>query len=131
MRKQYLLLVLTTFIFVSLFGMSLTMSMDKNGKMSNCPFMNNSSSICQMSVGDHIAKWRGLFEASPQLNAFFLLLALFTTAIFVKRVRTNLAFAPPSYVSYKRYKQNHLDTNLFNNLIVAFSDGILHPQVYA
>lgn len=128
--RHHLFLVLLIFMFVSLFGMNLAIKMDKNGKMSNCPLMNNSSSICQMSFTDHIAKWRGLFETTPQLNVLFLMLALFVALVFIIRLVTPLVLAPPLYLFYKNYKKEHAELNLSNDLLTAFADGILHPKIY-
>lgn len=124
------LVTLLTFMFISLFGMNLTMNMDKNDKMSNCPFMNHSSSICQMSTKEHIAKWQALFTATSPSGSFFLLAALLTVAFTytgLKR-RTNLQFS--SDYAYRYYLYKRKDVKLFDYLTQAFSDGDLHPKLY-
>ncbi len=131
MKRLPLLLVLLTFVFISVFGMNMTMTMQKDGKMSNCPFMmNNSSSFCQMSVAEHIQKWQEMFAAiaSRQISISFILAALLIPFIYSL---TQLTLAPPLTQIFQRYSKEHPDIRAFNPLLSAFSNGILHPQVYA
>lgn len=128
--KRLTLIALFTFIFITLFGLNLSMNMDKDGKMPNCPTMSNSSAICQMSTTEHIARWQAMFTATYQSGNLFLLAALFTVAfIYISFKRqTDLKSSLDSAYRYYLYKQP--EAKLFNYLTQAFSDGILHPKIY-
>lgn len=129
MGKSPLLLVLFTFVFISLFGMNLTMNMSKDGKMSNCPFMSNSSSVCQMSASDHMQKWHQMFAATlTQTGSLLLLYVAFFISLAYSL--TQFTLAPPLAQIFQRYKKEHPDIQTFNPLLLAFSDGILHPKIY-
>ena len=131
MKKQFVFILILLFLFLSVFGMNMSMSMDKTGKMTNCPFMNGSSSLCKMGVTDHMSKWLQMFQAVSVSSIFSLfVLGLFFIAWSFSQ-RTYFSLAPPKTISLKLYQKEHSDSNLFNNLLVAFSDGILHPKIYA
>ena len=130
MNQRFLLVLLASiFIFVSLFGMNLTMSMDKDGKMANCPLTSNSSTFCQMGITQHIAKWQQMLQAFPftSVSLFFLLGFFFIATAFYIRILSSLA--PPMSSKLKSYQKEHPDIG-FDKLLLAFSDGILHPKIY-
>lgn len=107
------------------------MHMNKDGRMSNCPMQANSSSICQMNTTEHITKWQALFTATTRSSNLFLLIALLTVAfiyIMTLKRRTNLQSS--SYFSYKYTLYKLPEVKLFNYLLAAFSDGIIHPKLY-
>lgn len=129
MKKLLITSVLLTFIFVTLFGLNLSMQMHTDGSMSNCPLMIGQSSICQMSTTEHISWWQQLFTVTPQPSSFlFLSLIIFVGLTFLI---FQFSLAPPSHISRKHYEQNYPEINLFNDLLRAFSDGILHSRLYA
>lgn len=128
MRK--LLGVVTTFtlLFVIFFGLNLSMKTHEDGNMPKCPFMMGQSSVCQMSTPEHILRWQQMFFALPQLAYFLIVIAVFT---FVFRfLIPQFTLAPPAFLNFRTYKLNHPDSKLFNYLLLAFSDGILHPKIY-
>jgi len=127
MKRIFSAFILITFIFISVFGLNLGM-MYKNGKMTNCP-LDNSSSICQMNVGSHIAKWQQMFQAFPSttVSLFFLLGFFFIAPVFY--VGTRFSLAPPTSHRLKFYQNKQRDI-LFDKLLLAFSDGILHSKIY-
>lgn len=128
--RPRLLLLLFVFIFVPQFGMNLTMSMDKDGKMANCSLTSNSSNFCQMGITQHIAKWQQMFQARPftNISLLFLLGAFFTATVFY--MGKHFSLAPPLASKLNYYQKEHPDSNLFDKLLLAFSDGILHPKIY-
>lgn len=129
MKKLLVSVALLAFLFVGLFGMNLSMSKNTDGKMAKCPLINSSSSICQMGVLEHISKWQQVLQAIPS-SAFFLfaLGLLFIARSFYSRAYFLLS--PPQRNSPRLYYKEHPDINLFNSLLLAFSDGILHPKIY-
>lgn len=128
MSKLLIKSALLTFIFVTLFGLNLSMQTHADGKMSNCPFMVGQSSMCQMPAGDHILKWQQMFVAIPQFSYFlFLSVVFFVSLTFLI---SQFTLASPNTLTLKAYKTNHPENKLFNNLLLAFSDGIIHPKIY-
>lgn len=105
--------------------MNLSMSVNKDGKMTNCPLTNEHSSLCQMPATDHLSKWLQMFTALPALSYFLISVALIV--ISFKFFLPEFALTPPAF-NFRRYKFNYPD-KLFDNLLLAFSDGILHPKI--
>lgn len=122
--------VTASFIFITLFGLNLSMRMDKMGHMSRCPLVNDQSSICSMSFADHMTKWQQLFTADHQLQnlAIFLSLLAMTFVYFIIRRDTQLSES--ALYIYRYHKQRQIEAKLFNPLQQAFSDGIIHPKLY-
>ena len=120
-----------TFLVMSFWGLY-SMPMDEHGKMADCPFMNDSASLCQMSVTEHIARWQQLFTAIPEKNLLFSALILLTALLMVlfsivPKIRDKLLFQRFLHYFYRRKPE----INLFNHLLLAFSQGILNPRIYA
>lgn len=130
MKKLLVSVSLLAFIFIGLFGMNLsTMSKDTDGKMANCPLISSSSSICQMGILEHISKWQQMFQAPPFTNISILfLLGLFFTAT-VSYIGKHFSLAPLLSIKLNYYQKEHPDIG-FDKLLLAFSDGILHPKIY-
>lgn len=128
MKKLLITSVLILFIFISVFGLSLTMQVHEDGSMANCPFMMEQSSMCKMPVGDHIAWWQQVFTAIPELSSFLLLILIFFVGLTFLIFQFTLA--PPITRTLETYQRNNPDIRLFNGLSVAFSEGILHPKIY-
>ncbi len=131
MKKFLVSVALLTFLFVGLFGMNLSMSKDTDGKMASCPLSSNSSTFCQMEITQHIAKWQQMFQALPFTGAslLFLLGLFFIVNLFYLNIRILSSLAPPMSSKLKSYQKEHPDI-VFDKLLLAFSDGILHPKIY-
>lgn len=121
--KSLVLITFISFLFISLFGLNLSMRMDKD-MMSTCPFMNNNSSVCQMPATDHLSKWLQTFVATSQLPYFVIILTVFFVSF--KFLFSQLTLAPPSLRGYKR---DYPESKLFNKLVLAFSDGLIHSKI--
>lgn len=128
MQRFFVLLSVLTLLFIGVFGMNLSMSMQDDSKMSGCPLMVNSSSFCQMSVTEHISKWQQMFLAIPFSGALFILLGLVFAVWYLSQINY-FSLSPP--IRLRLYKREHPDIKLFDNLLLAFSKGILHPKIYA
>lgn len=128
MQRFIILLSVVTLLFIGGFGMNLSMSIQNDGKMSKCPLMVQSSSFCQMGIVEHISKWQEMFLAIPFSGALFLLFGL-VFAVWHLSQRNYFSLSPP--ISLRLYKREHPDIKLFDNLLLAFSKGILHPKIYA
>ena len=107
------------------------MSMNINGRMTNCPFMNDVSSFCQMGVFEHINKWQQFFTVIREKS---LLLSLFALLTFFKI--TSFAVFKKLYekLKHQRFRKYFYRYNpemkVFNNLALAFSRGIIKPKIY-
>lgn len=123
-------LVIALFIFIGVFGLSMSMPTDKHGMMTSCPFMINKSSICNMSATDHIAKWQQMFTTTLQSSNLFLL-ALVAVAFIYVSLKRQTDLRSSSYYAHRYYLYKNPEVKLFNYLTQAFSDGILHPKIYA
>ena len=85
-----------------------------------------------MGVAEHIAKWQQLFTAvfSKSDGLAFIILFLFAAVLFIIFVRRSdvsllaRVLSPP-------IPKTEPEVKLFNQLVVAFSQGILNPRLYA
>ena len=122
---------MVAFLAMSFLSLS-SVSIDMNGHMTNCPFMGDSSSFCQMTLVEHLNRWQQSFmmtrEKSSLLSLSFLLIALYIFGFTVTiKTRENLKYQRLRKYYY-RYKP---EIKLFDNLALAFSDGLIHPKIYA
>lgn len=128
LSENLILLVLASFVFISIFGMSAGL---KNGEMSSCPFMIDQESMCEMSVTEHITKWQAVLTGIPTNTTLIMFaLVLLATALipFVKPFSElkNLSALTARMLAYQRA---HF-AKIFDPLLLAFSDGILNPKIY-
>jgi len=94
--------------------------------------MNNSAEICRMDALEHITQWQSMLSAIPQFDKALAMVGLLAFSLVFVIFR----FLDPErhtlhYFFSRRYQRKHPDSPLFNYLRVAFSDGILHPKIYA
>jgi len=129
MKRFIVLLSIVALLLIGGFGLNLSMPMQDDGEMVNCPLTNDSSSFCQMGVTEHIAKWQQMFQAVHFSGAFFIFLLGFVLAVWYLSQRAYFSLSPPMKLRF--YKKEHPDIRLFDNLLLAFSGGILHPKIYA
>lgn len=124
MEKIFLLLILIVILSFG-FGMA-TMSMDKNGNMSDCPFA-DTAAICPMSFAEHIAIFQSNFRAIPSKATLFTILAPAFLAVLYFGAIPRI-YSPPAPL--KLFAKNHLELPI-NKLLLALSDGIIQPKLYA
>lgn len=58
------------FVMAAFFGAHLTMRMDPQGVMQNCPLLGHVETVCTMKATEHIAKWHQLFMATVPSSKF-------------------------------------------------------------
>ena len=120
------------FMLAATFGMMIGMQTDEHGMMSGCPFMSEQASICPMGVMEHIAKWQQLvtavlFTSHTSDSFIFFLLAVVIFFYFCAYAKSLfLLFVPSPPVMHSRQ-----EIALYHHLKIAFSQGILHPRLYA
>jgi len=127
--KNIIALGIIAFLVMSFWSLS-SMSMDMNGRMINCPFMNDSSNLCQMSVAEHISQWQ---QFSTIIRERVLLLSFLL--IFLYSARFSIAAQAYEKLKHHRFRNYFYrykpELKLFNHLALAFSDGLIHSKIYA
>src|SRR6185503_7474895 len=113
--KNIIMLSIITFLVMSFWSL-ISMPMDINGKMVNCPFMDDSASICQMTVFEHVSAWQRFFtvlrEKNLLLSLFFLLIILFVSLFAIKQQKNKIQYQRLRNYLY-RYKP---EIKLFDRL---------------
>ncbi len=117
------------FVFVALFGLKLSMISHDPDMMPGCPFMNNESSLCAMSIMEHFSGWQKIFTAnsiSQMSNISFIYFAMifFMASIMLQY----LLLIAHKYKLYK-LERPHIDNFSFYKYF--FSQGILHPKIFS
>lgn len=130
-KKNILILGVITFLVVSFWGLH-SMSTDESEIMVNCPFMQGFSNFCQMNVSEHISQWKQLFTVIQAKNLLLFLstlLVLLPITLFTVSTR---AYERLKFQLIRNYLYRHKpEIKLFNYLVIAFSQGDIHSQVYA
>ena len=129
--KNILILGITAFLVVNFWSLYF-MPVDMGGKMVSCPFMDNSSSFCTMSISEHINLWQQLFNIIREKS---LLLSLFSILIFLQIAIAAIISKEHDRLIYQQFR-NYLyrhrpEIKLFDMLVLYFSDGTIHPKIYA
>ena len=129
--KNILALGIIAFLVMS-FWTLYSMPTDDMGRMVNCPFMNNVPGFCQMSLSEHISLWQQTFTATQARELLVPLLALLVLvasffSVAVEKVYDTLKYQSLYYYFYERRPE----IMVFNHLRLAFSDGLIHPKIYA
>lgn len=128
--KSMLVLAMIAFLVIGFWSL-LAMSMDMTGKMINCPFIQDSASLCQMNIFEHINAWQQFSTFVQQKNllvSLFSLLVLFTVGLLIQRERQENTQSQKFRHYFYRYEP---EIKLFNPLALAFARGIINPKVYA
>lgn len=132
MQKLVLNSILTILIFYAVFGMNICVNMNKDmGQMSHADYSISSTlPVCQMPLTAHLTKWRQALEATfSQIYAMSRILIAIGVSLAFSLMQYTLA--PPLMLAFKRYKEKNPDTRLFNQLLLAISNGIVQPKLYA
>ncbi len=129
--KNIIVLGIIAFLVMSFWSLS-SMSMDSSGRMINCPFMKGHSSLCQMTLAEHISQWQQFStmtrEKSLLLSLFALLIILYAVGITItKKLYEKLKYQQ-SLNHFYRYRP---ELKLFDYLLLAFSNGLIHSKIYA
>lgn len=128
-KKFLILLAILAFSLIGGFGLNLGMNIASNGKMSSCNLMSSESGICQMNLNDHLTQWQQMFTASFNASLLPLLLLAFTFSLAFTTLFRDVEYM--FLQLHQRYKRENSIFKLFDYLLLAFSRGILHPQIYA
>ena len=129
--KNIVIFGIAAFLVMSMWTLFF-MSFDVQGRMINCPFMDDSSSVCNMTFGEHMNDWQRSFTTTPQknflLSLMLLLIAIQITGIISAVILLKHLPRPQIHYCFDRYRP---EIKLFNTLALAFSKGVIHPKIYA
>ena len=114
------------FLAASIVGPSMSMPIDGHGHMANCPFAMGATSLCGMTVFEHISAWENMFASSVPTGIALLLLLLALTVV----VRTVHGQDPPEPQDENNPTLRTTTVPFVSPLLSAFSQGILHPKIY-
>lgn len=117
-------LVLLSLFLILTFGVLIGMRTDKMGQMSDCLF-GNGEVFCRMGVFEHLVRFQQAFAGLPV--RVILLLAVFL--IWSLSGAKTKVFTQDSEIFYVKSTQ---DPNfVFDIFLLALSDGIVQPKLYA
>jgi hypothetical protein len=124
-KKAISVCIVTAFFLAAGLSISMGMTMEMNGMMSDCPFMLDNGSICSMSLLAHIGEWRQLTTALPLISFATLIFVLFAYVVFsyLREIR------PPLFLNINTKKDGELIA-VFSPLFHAFSRGILNSRLF-
>lgn len=136
LARGFLVLAVGAFVFMSVAGMLLSgMSMgmagethgDMQGNMQGCPFMFGTS-ICHMSLFEHIASWQTMFAATGRISLIMLAaLSVLVSLFFLSKY----FYPPPRYFSTRKLTRlTQKSLRFTESLLEAFSSGILNPKLF-
>jgi len=121
--------VLASFVFMSLFGIGISMEI-KDGQMSSCPFMASEASLCQMSATEHIAQWQQAFLGVPAKSSVLILALLLLVFAIVPFAKPLSQIKQTEMVARFLFYLRDIANKILDPLLLAFSDGILNPKIY-
>lgn len=123
-----LLAVFLSVLSLSLFHMPAA-GMDMSADTSGCPFMAHETTLCSMSVLDHVGAWKSAFLAV--VPGFTLLLSVLVGAIVLLSVAPNLLLKQRYRILPLPKKTNERTYSYsYRPLQELFSSGILHPKLF-
>ena len=128
--RQNITILLAIFIIMASFGVQLGMSPIVAGAESPCPFMGEAMSVCPMTVVDHIGSWKQIFSALPTVELLALIVVVMIIVSFGLKISADSAAVRLAYW-YHYYKKKRKLEKFFNYFHTLFSQGILHPKLYA
>ncbi|PIR40253.1 MAG: hypothetical protein COV33_00670 [Candidatus Zambryskibacteria bacterium CG10_big_fil_rev_8_21_14_0_10_34_34] len=124
-------LIAFSFLWFGTFGLMYHMSeMKQDTQMSGCLF--DQTEVCGMSISEHISSWKSAFTTLPQNISLLSLLVLALLSILIVAFWRDSLFEFYDHIAsrLKLYIKQHPQTNFFNFLREAFSQGILNPKIY-
>lgn len=125
-QNKILLILILIFTTSFSFGVA-TMDMDDNGNMSDCPFI-NTVTICPMGFFEHISIFQNHFRAIPSGSLLLTIMVLaFLLVLHHKTIPKNNLIK----IGLKFFFKDKPELPIFNKLLLALSDGILQPKLYA
>lgn len=127
------LLMLLSISFVSMFCAWISFPGTPNREMSiQCSSNNHNTSLCALADKGLIAPGGIFLALLPQrtLNLFFMGVFVISLFLFAKRIPEYVREQLRRNASLRFYLWYVLEFSIFNPLLYAFSQGIIHPKIY-
>ncbi len=107
--------------------------MESDGSMSACPFMSDTTTLCPMTVTQHLSQWQSLLRAILPPAQSLVLLAVALLLIFwtVQYINPLRLLNPPNHALIFFYRWYLLMIRSLDRMLLAFSDGILNSRLFA
>ena len=118
-------------LLASAFGVTMGMAPLGEGAMARCPIMESPDAWCQMGIVEHVSRWGQLFTATAPPHPILLFVLLVALALIIwgrspREIIDDGANRQGDVARSPRYP----DLKTHHHLLLAFSDGILHPKIY-
>lgn len=123
--QEKIALTLVLFLLASFIGGLFIMQADNQGQMGKCPFM-AMESLCQMGLFEHLRAFRDAFSGIAAKMFLLAVLALFLTIFLTTAPKIKAALHPFSLFLRENWDHPH-----FNKILLALSDGLIQPKLYA
>lgn len=114
------------FVIAALFGAHLTMQMDSQEVMQNCPLLGHTESVCTMTATEHIAKWQQLFTATVKSSKFLFAALLLMSFAFIA---FSFQFPLPNQLNFQTFRSRAGPSEYSSGFLLrALSRGILRKR---
>ncbi|GEM_PF-1802473 len=129
-RKQILAaVVMVALLALATIGMySMTGS---DGMMVACPLMSETATLCPMTLMEHLSQWQAMTRAVVPQGLLLLAALLFLVFWIVQPIHRLRLLNPPNSISIFFYRRYQSQIRSLNRMLLAFSDGILNPKLFA
>lgn len=125
LRNKTTLILILAFTLSSSAGIA-GMHTDEMGNMTGCPFM-GMDSICQMGPLGHIGAFQSMFTGLPTKHTLFAIL-LFVFLVVSLATIPKINSPPDTFIFFIK---EAFRSPVPNRILVALSDGIIQPKLYA
>ena len=126
-RKSILLFSAALFLIVSMPGMAGMLSMDEQGNMPSCPYMNGAA-VCKMNPLEHVAAWQSMFTALPVSTGLIAVLLFALLALVFIRIAWSVHTVEPALLYNHRFRNRPPISR--HSLQEAFAKGILNTKAF-
>lgn len=118
------------FLIGSLLGLGLLIAHLNSGSvMQQCPF--GDTAICTMNPIEHISEWQDIYTNLLVSDILFALALLLLALVLVPAVMRHIwGITSIIMLPYKGAPFGSRRDYIPNNLLEAFSNGILHPKIF-
>ena len=130
-QKNIVALGIIAFLAMSFWSLS-SMPMDMNGRMINCPFMNSHASFCQMTLAEHLSQRQQFLTMTREKSLLLSLFSLLTFLYVAGFAMTTKTYEKLKHQRFRNYFYRYKpEIKLFDYLLLAFYQGLIHTKIYA
>lgn len=124
-KNSFIPLLIIGLLFSASFGLVMSMRTDAMGQMSDCPF-SHGEALCQMGVFEHLDRFQQAFASIPV--KVIVLTFLISLIWFSSDNKTKVFYQNSRLLYLKSIREL---SNVFDDFLLALSDGIVQPKLYA